>query len=350
MALAAAQRRVNDLIVLPPDIPAYELMNTELEKVAQRYAPLWENDRAGNLYLDITGTTNIFGSPVDCSSRILNTIIDHAGIKPAAAVACNKLVSKVATRAIRPMGLIQVQADTEAEFLSHQDIRLLPGMGVKLLKTAAVVGIREIGEIANLSAGCALSLFGKHGEFLRNMALGIDNSPVIDRSGKQRITQQADFNEDVIDETVIRGVIESLAGYGGFEMRRNKLGAIYVHLIISYADGMIVEGQEKSQRTADTRSFVLDREITAAAYKILKKIAFRRIRIRSLGLSLEGFVPLGYAPELFELETETKDRHLQEAVDKIQHRYGMGKITRGLVFAASGLHGGKRLITSGGSN
>ncbi|MCL2801636.1 MAG: DNA polymerase [Treponema sp.] len=350
MTLTAAQKRISDLIILSPDIPAYELMNTELEKIAERYAPLWENDRAGNLYLDITGTKNIFGSPMDCSSRILNTILDQVGIKPAAAVACNKLVSKVATRAIRPMGLIQVQAETEAEFLQHQAVRLLPGMGAKLQKTAAVVGIREIGEIANLSAGEALSLFGKNGGALREMALGIDNSPVIDRSGKQKITQQADFNEDVIDEIAIRGAIEGLAGFGGFEMRRNKLGAALIRLVVFYADGMTAEGQEKRSPSAGMKPFVLDRDITEAAYKILKKTAVRRIRIRSIGLSLEEFIPLDYAPELFEPETEIKNRQIQEAVDKIQNRFGMGKITRGLVFTASNLGNGKRLITAGGSN
>ena len=328
-ALAVAERRITGLIVLPPDPPAYGIMNNELEKIASQYAPVWENDRAGNLYLDITGTTGIFGPPVDCSSRILRDLLQKTEIKPAAAVACNKLVSKVATRSIKPTGLIQIHEETEADYLSHQDIQLLPGMGAKLLKTATVTGIEEIGEIAALSQAEALSLFGKHGTTLRNMALGIDNSPVFDRNGKRGITRQADFNEDVIDETVIQGAIFSLAEHGGLEMRCNKLGALYILLTVFYADGMKAEGMEKS-----SRPFVLDREIGLAAFKIFKKIAVRRIRIRSIGLSLEGFTPLWYEPDLFEPETETKNRQLQEAVDKIQNRYGVGKITRGLVLAA----------------
>ena len=53
------------------------------------------------------------------------------------------------------------------------------------------------------------------------------------------------------------------------------------------------------------------------------------LRIRSIGISFEDLIPLGYQPDLFEPETETADRKLQEAVDKIQNRYGAGKITRG---------------------
>jgi len=344
MALAVAERQVKDLIVLSPDIPAYQDMNNELEKIAARYAPVWENDKAGNLYLDITGTSRIFGPPADCSSRILREIYERAGIIPATAVASNKLVSKVATRTIRPTGLIQVYNGTEAEFLSHQDIRILPGMGQKLLRTASIVGMREIGEIAALTVSQAIALFGKQGPLLRSMAQGIDGSRVVERKEDRQITRQADFNEDVIDETVIRGAIESLAEHGGLEMRNDKLGMRNLSVAVVYADGVRVEGKEQLKRP-----LVTDSEIMTAAYKIYKKTVDRRIRIRSIGISFEDLTSLEFQPDLFEPETETSNRKLQEAVDKIQNRYGAGKITRGLVMTAT-MKGGKRLITKGGSN
>jgi DNA polymerase-4 len=344
-ALALAERKLPGLAVLAPDPPAYLAMNKQLERIADIYAPVWENDKAGNLYLDITGTTGLFGPPVDASSRILRLILEETGIIPAAAVAGNKLVSKVATRTIRPLGLIQVQAGTEAEFLAHQDIRLLPGMGPGLLRTAAVTGISEIGEIAALTEGAAISLFGKRGPLLRSMALGIDDSRVEGNSGERRITQQADFAEDVIEETAILGAIEALAEHGGYEMRRDKLGANIISLIVGYADGIKTEGREKGKRL-----FVLDRDIGAAAARVYRKAAVRRIRVRSVGLALEGLRPLGYEVDLFEVETETKGRKLQEAVDRIQNRYGAGSVTKGLVLAAKTFGGGKNLLTAGAGN
>jgi DNA polymerase-4 len=314
-------------------------MNKEIERVASLYAPVWENDRAGNLYLDITGTAGLFGPPCDCSSRILREMLDRAGLRPAAAVARNKLVSKVATRTIRPTGMIQVQNGTEAEFMSHQDIRILPGMGPGLLWTTAVTGIREIGEVAALSVAEAIAIFGKHGPLLRGMAQGLDGSRVEERNGDRRITGQADFNEDVIDETAIRGAIEALAENGGLTMRGDKLGAAVVRLAVAYADGIRAEGREKLKRPC-----FLDRDIAATAEKVFYKTAARRIRIRSLGLCLEGLTPLGYEPDLFEPETEAANRKLQEAVDKIQNRYGVGKISRGLVLAASKTQGGRKAV------
>ena len=326
MTLALGQRRVKDLIAVPPDIAAYEAMNRELERLAARYAPAWENDGAGNLYLDITGTSKLFGPPVDCSSRVLRDILEQTEIRPAAAVASNKLVSKVATRAIRPVGLIQVQAGTETEFLAHQDIRILPGMGPNLLRTAKITGIREIGELACLSDSEALALFGKKGPLLRDMALGIDSSRVEGHSGVRRISRQADFEEDTIEETVIMGAMQTLAEHGGLQMRNEKLGMRKVQLGVVYSDGVAVQGFERSKRL-----LVLDRDITNTAHRIYTKIVTRRIRIRSIGLCFEDFLPLAYQPDLFEAETETKNRKLQEAVDKIKNRYGSGMLKTGML-------------------
>jgi DNA polymerase-4 len=328
MALASAQRLVKGLRVVAPDPAAGFKINKALEDVISRYAPVWQNDGNGNIYLDITGTQRLFGPAPDCICRIQNEISDNIKIEAAAAAGTNKLICKVASRTIRPEGLIEVRPGDEACFLFHQDIRLLPGLGPSLLKTIRVTGFREVGELAALSDSEALSLFGKKGIILRDSALGIDNSPVAaDRN--RVIESRADFSQDVIDETVIRGALASLAENAGLQMRRDKLGAAKINLIVVYADGMKAEGKEKFIRPC-----VLDRDIAAAAQKIFQKITVRRIRVRSLELSLEELVPPGYEPDLFEPETETKRRSLQEAADKIQNRYGEGKVTKGLVLAA----------------
>ncbi|MCL2832912.1 MAG: hypothetical protein FWD78_07060, partial [Treponema sp.] len=84
-------------------------------------------------------------------------------------------------------------------------------------------------------------------------------------------------------------------------------------------------------------------EILALAEKLYKKAVTRRIRVRSVRLTLEDLRPLGYEPDLFEpvFPAGAKKRNLQEAVDSLQIRYGMGAVTRGIVLAASCANGGR---------
>jgi DNA polymerase-4 len=330
MALAVAERKVKDLTVLPPDPPAYESMNKELEKIAANFAPAFENDTNGNLYLDLTGTAGLFGPPADCSSRILREIFDKTGMRPAAAVAGNKLVCKAASRVIRPVGLIQIQHGTEAAFLAHQDIRLLPGMGPSLLRTAEVTGFREIGELAALSDGEALSLFGKRGLLLRDTARGIDDSPV--ESGdlnEKKIEKRLDFAMDTLDFDTIRGGLIFLSESAGIEMRRDKLGVRNITLAALYSDGVRASGSVREKR-----ALVTDREIAAALEGVYLKVVVRRLRVRSIGLTLGELRPLGWEPDLFVPEPDEKGRRLQEATDRIRGRFGFASLMTGAVMAA----------------
>jgi DNA polymerase-4 len=338
MALAAAQRLVKNLPIIAPDSAACVAVNKTLENIISRYAPAWQNDGAGNIYMDITGTRRLFGPPADCLCRIQTTIASAIAIDAAGASAANKLVCKVASRAIRPMGLIEVRPGDESAFLAYQDIALLPGIGPSLMKTIRVTGFREIGELAALSNSDAAALFGRKGILLRDTAQGIDNTPVSDHRGRN-IERQLDFAEDVIDEEIIRGALASLAEHSGLEMRKDKLGAGSIRLAAVYGDGVQAGGSEKSKRL-----LVLDGDIIAAAEHLYQKTVTRRIRVRSIYLSLEGLSPLGYEPDLFEPENEIKKRHLQEAVDSIQDRYGTGAVMRGVSLAASLMRGGRQLL------
>ena len=342
IALATAQRMVKELAVVAPDPAAYGRVNGALEKVISRYAPAWQNDGCGNIYLDITGTRRLFGPPAGCVCHIRNEINAETGIEAAAATASNKLVCKVASRAIRPEGLIEVRQGDEASFLAHQDIFLLSGLGPSLLKTIRVTGFREAGELAALTDGEAAALFGKKGILLRDAARGIDNTPVTMGTGARAIKRKADFAEDVINETIIMGALAALVENGGLEMRKEKLGAGFIRFAAVYSDGVAVSGIEKGKRL-----FVLDDEILAAAGRVYKKTVTRRIMVRSICLSLEGLMPLGYEPDLFVIENDVKNRRLQEAVDLIQGRYGAGAVMRGVVLAASTMSAGKRLLTAG---
>ena len=352
MALAQASRMVRDLATVTPDPAEYGKVNRALETIISRYAPLWQNDGAGNIYLDITGTRRIFGSPTDCVCHIQNEISTDVRVEAAAASAANKLVSKVASRAIRPEGFVEVRSGDEEGFLRYQNIALLPGLGPSLKKTIEVTGFREAGELAALSDGEAAALFGSKGVLLRDAARGIDSTPVLSGSSRA-ISKQADFAEDVIDETIIRGALAALTEDGGLEMRRDRFGARALSLSVTYSDGIAENAAEKRKRL-----LVLDSEILALAEKLYKKAVTRRIRIRSVSISLEDLRPLGYEPDLFEpsaagaadapsaaykADAGAKKWRLQEAIDSLQTRYGAGTITRGIVLAASMRSGTRRL-------
>lgn len=332
MPLEAALRRVRGLLVLPPDPLACELASAAMERIAGRYAPVVQNDSGGHFYLDLAGTSRLFGPFIDSAVRIRNEIRESLGFAPAAAVASNRLVAKVATRSIRPAGIACIREGDEAAFLASQDAALLPGVGPEVSRVLSVAGLREIGALASLSDAEARSLFGVRGIALRDAALGIDSTPV-EKGGlaERSVRRRLDFAVDAMEWTVVRGALVALVEDAALDMRRSLLAAGRIVVSLVYSDGVRKEAAERPRAP-----LLVDAELIAAAERACVRAGDRRVRVRSIALVLSGLVPAVREPDLFIPEGPTRLEKLQGAVDALRGRYGVASVTRAVALAASG--------------
>lgn len=324
MPLTVAQRRVRGLLVLAPDPVACARAAEGMAGIAARYAPLVQDDSGGHLFLDLAGTSRLFGAAVDCAVRIRNEIADSLGLEATAAVARNKLVAKVAARSVKPLGIACVRAGDEAGFLSPQDAFLLPGVGPAISRVLSVAGIGQIGELAALSDAEALALFGGRGPALRDAALGLDATSVAPGNlGERSVVRTADFEADETDGQRIRAALVSAVEDAGLELRQALLAARRVRVVIRYADGIRTDAQERSRRP-----LVLDSELSAAADRAFAGAATRRVRLRGLGLSLSDLAPARREPDLFAPDGQGRLERVQAAVDRSRSRWGPAAVTR----------------------
>lgn len=331
MSLISAERRIRNLINLPPDLAACGQANREMERIAVKYAPAVQNDSGGHLFLDLSGTSRLFGPAVDCSVKIVNEIRESLNIEPSLGVANNKLVAKIATRIIRPYGIAHVREGEEASILSSQDISLLPGIGPGIRKILSVTALDTIGSLAALSDEEARILLGQKGCLLRDAARGIDNSPVEPNQIKHRsILRRLDFSEDIIDMEIIRGSLGALAEDTGLDLRRSKLAAGKMCISVLYSDGV----QDRISDTLKSHLY-LDADLFYAALKAYERAVKRRIRIRSISLELASLEPLFTEPDLFIPEKGLPEKRIQDAADSIRTRFGINALIHGPVLLAS---------------
>lgn len=331
MTLGDAERRVRGLRVLSPDPAACAAAQSAMERVVSRYSPAIQDDSGGHLYFDLAGTSRLFGAPLDVIVRIRNEIAEAVGVDATVALAANKLTAKVATRSIRPFGIVGVRRGEESSFLAEQDASLLPGVGRAVARILAVAGLDTIGRVAALTDGEALALFGRRGPALRDAARGVDPSPITPGSLSARsVRRRLDFSSDVLDASVIRGGLLAIAEDAGLELRRELLAASRVSLAIAYADGAT-----KTTEVSSRCPLVLDEDLSSAALKAWGKGPQRRVRVRSLGLSFSGLAPARREPDLFVPEGPSGAERLQTAVDAARIRYGPGSLTRATCLVAS---------------
>jgi DNA polymerase-4 len=203
-------------------------------------------------------------------------------------------------------------------------------MGKALLRTAFVTGLTTIGALAALTDSEADALFGRRGIALRDNARGIDATPVLCANTNRKIEHTLNFEEDVIDMEIIRGALIYLSENAGMEMRSGRLGTCCISLNVTYSDGAVCSCSENFKHL-----ILLDREIWKSAFLLYTKAVQRRVRIRSVTLSLESLLPLSFEPELFIPDTECRERQVQNAADNVRVKYGIDSLVMGSVLAAS---------------
>jgi len=323
MTLANAQRLVKGLKVLPPDPISCAAAHQAMKAIADRYTPVVQNDCGGHLYLDLSGTTALFGPHFDCAVRIRNEIVASTGLVPTVAVASNKLVAKVATRAVRPSGIAGVRPGEEALFLAPQDALLLPGVGPAMARIISVAGLREIGSLAALDDNEAIALFGRRGVALRDAALGRDASTVEAGDLAERTLRRTiDFPEPVFEQQALNAALTTTVEDMGLELRQAGLATAGLNVAVLYADGVRTEASERLRRL-----LLLDIELVEAATRVVRKATNRRVRIRGLMVAFFSLDVPSKQIDLFTPEGPSAQERFQHAVDRTRLRFGPEAVT-----------------------
>ncbi len=333
MPLFAARARVRGLIVVPPPTEGQAKVARALWELAGAVSPQIELGPRAHLYLDLTGTRRLHGRAVDAAARLQKQVRTRCGLEPTCALAPNKLVSRVATRVVRPLGFVAIPAGDEAEFLYPQPLQLLPGAGEAAVLRLHYLGVDTAGQLASLDEGLTAAALGAAGLKLRLAAAGVDPTPV-GRVDEQQFTENLLLQPDTCDPDVLSGALWGLVEALGFTLRTRELAAGRVVLSVTDCE------QKECQRQATLREPVwLDDELAVIAARLLERAAPARLRIRRLALSVSALATPRrqldlFAPSTFgSLETPAFGA-LQEALDDLRRTHGMTAIRRGCVLAA----------------
>ena len=328
MALGQARRYCRDAVVLPLHPFRYERAMVQLLKYALPYSPLIEkSDHDGHLFVDVTGTGRLFGPPPDIAWRIRKAMRTDMGFDPIWSVAPNKLVAKAATRMVKPVGEYIVGAGEEACFMRSLPIHLVPGIEREDLECFREFNLTRTGHVANLSMGQLHVLFGNRSHSLYNAVRGIDPSPVLP-VGREHPVISVDhtFGNDTNTTTAVEGALYRLVEKAGIDLRKRRLAAKRIGIILDYSDG-----RRMTRQAAVDPATANDFRLFTVAKTAFERACKRRVRIRHLRLICRH---LTYPPAQMALFSEHEQEKRESdnlifAIDSIRRRYGFNAICVG---------------------
>jgi DNA polymerase-4 len=151
MPSSRAKQLLPNATWLPPDFRYYAPASKSFHAILRDFTPLVEPAGADEAYLDVAGCERLFGDAETIAKAIRGRIRAEIGIAASIGVSTNKLVSKVASDAAKPDGLLVVPAGGEAAFLAPLKVRDLPNRPSGRTSVTAVACARSCGDRRNAS-------------------------------------------------------------------------------------------------------------------------------------------------------------------------------------------------------
>lgn len=322
MPIAEAARRCPSAIFLPVNGHKYREVSSQIREIFLTYTPMVEPLSLDEAFLDVTGSTSLFGPADIIALTIKQRIQEELNLTASVGLACNKFLAKLASDLKKPDGFVVVQPDKVREFLDPLPVERIWGVGEKTAEQLHIHNVKTVQDLRRLELKFLTKLFGSAGSQLYHLAQGLDDRPVESERAVKSIGRETTFETDIADLDVLETTILKLALDVGRSLRKESLKAKTVTLKVRYADFRTLTRSRTMARATD-----LDDLIYQEACSLLHELSLKQ-PLRLIGVTTSNLTDqVENQLSLFE-EPQSERENLTRVLDLVKEKYGEKSITR----------------------
>jgi DNA polymerase-4 len=324
MPMARAVQLCPQAVVLPVRMQRYREVSREIFSIFAQFTDQIEPLSVDEAFLDVTGSRALFGSGGEIAQEIRRRVRVETGLAVSAGIATNKFLAKMASEAAKPDGLKEITPGEVDDFLLSLPVSALWGVGRTAEEKLAAYGISTVAGLRTLSLEALRKHFGKNGARLYELCRGVDSRPVRSDEESKSIGHEDTFEFDLLDPEEIRRALLSLSERVASRLRRKELQGSRVTLKVKYTDFTTIT-KSKTLNIGISNGSVIFQQAT----ELMEKTDSSR-PIRLLGITLSTLDPLGSGQsDLFDDKNRKRLCRLDQAVDKLQRKYGENGVRKG---------------------
>jgi len=329
MSTWEAKKICPSLIFVPGQPEKYIAITKKLFEIFQNYTPYVEFFSVDEAFLDVTATKFLFEGEIEIAKKIKKSILQEIGeyLTCSVGISFNKLLAKLGSDLKKPDGLFIINKNNLCSVLLSIKLTDFCGIGEKIEKKLNYLGIFTVSDLAKTSLSVLKQEFGIYGEKLKNMANGIDPSPIVPTFSTpppKSYSHSFTMPSDTYDINIVKKVLFRLSEKVGRRMRMDNFGGRIVYVYLRFADFTGFSRQKKLSY------FLIDgKDIYKEALSIIPSRINKSIRMICVGISdllLQNFLPLPLFPK------ENNNRKITSALDLINDRFGDFTIGRASYF------------------
>lgn len=325
--MATAMRLCPQAIVLPVRMSRYKEVSEQVFEIFYHFTPLVEPLSIDEAFLDVTGSTRLFDSPVEIAKQIKGMVVEKTGLTISAGVAPSKFIAKIASDMEKPDGLTVVPHDKVREFLDPLPIRKMWGVGKVTQQTLSQLKIHTFKDLRQTPAELLADKFGKHGSHMHQLSMGIDDRDVEPVHDIKSIGHEETFSKDIYELALAKKELLSLANRVARRLRRKHFEGKTVTLKVKYNDFKQITRSVTLQGYTNDGSVIYEN-----ICNLLEKTAVGKRPVRLLGISVSHLVDEGSGKQLSlfaQNYSNQKRKELNKTLDSIYEKFGDKSIRPG---------------------
>jgi DNA polymerase-4 len=324
MTVWEGKRACPNLILVIANNRRYTYTSARIMEILKQYTPIVEIYSIDEAFLDISGSLALFDGTEKIANSIKKRIYDEFHITCTIGIAPNKLLAKLVSGLKKPNGLTIIQNKDISPLLENMPVKEMCGIGRKTEQKLAGYGIFTCGQLGRFPVKSLKKRFGVVGEYLHQMALGIDDSPVVpleETADAKSIGHSCTLEKDIHNKEEIRRHILRLSEMVGRRARRYHYSGRTIALTLRYSDFSTIT---KRHTIKEYINHGLD--IYQKAVCILETMPLNK-PVRLVGVSISNMTKGYIQMNLF--ESWQKEMRAVAAMDEINDRFGEFTITYG---------------------
>lgn len=328
----SAIKKCPELVIAKPHYEQYSRYSKMVNDIYREYTELVEPFGIDESWLDVTASQKLFGSGIEIAEKIRSRIKNEIGITVSIGVSFNKVFAKLGSDYKKPDAVTVISHDNFRDIVYPLPVSDLLFVGRRTASELVKIGVRTIGDLANIELDVLTKKFGKAGNMLYEYSRGLDSSPVLaenERSSVKSISNGFTFRHDLIDKEQCKTAIIFLTQEIGFKLRAQGLKCSTVALTVKDIYLKSIQRQRQLPRPSD-----IEKEIAETAYGLLIDSWPENKPIRMLTVSVTGLSDVSDFAEQMVLfgdedsPNREKDKKREEAVDKLRQKFGSGALIR----------------------
>jgi DNA polymerase-4 len=156
----------------------YIKYSKQVRKIYENYTDLIEPFGIDECWLDVTGSTLLFGNGFEIANKIKEQVKSETGLTISVGVSFNKIFAKLGSDIKKPDAITEISTNNYKSLVWPMSVSELLGVGKATATHLHKYGINTIGDLANSELTFIQNTLGKNGEALWYYANGTCNSKV----------------------------------------------------------------------------------------------------------------------------------------------------------------------------